>query len=302
MPINLVEVNSSLYTTVKEARSEYDLDVVISKVAVVGGKTALWIGRMACEKLPEDEGMTWVSGDLMFAEQPFSRNRLHIHMDFSKEEMCKKLEGLFDLVVIDQSTVKGIRGDFIARFTRFLKPGAESKFIFEACPYICAYSNKIEKPMNNFGSLSLPSSVMSAEREFKDRLFDKYLEKHSFRPNDLKEKGYAAYQAFLKEAANHLKETGHKDYEAFVKEVSEDYVKDMGERWLPAFQSYIIEKLKKEGGMTSPQQQACIDAREDTYEHIKNYFHNVEFFKDTDYPYPTNFNNREFYIATAPKG
>jgi hypothetical protein len=62
-----------------------------------------------------------------------SPDRLHICTNFKDQKNLQKFYELFDEVLVDESTTKGLGEHFISQLTLLLKPRSTSKMIFEAC-------------------------------------------------------------------------------------------------------------------------------------------------------------------------
>ncbi len=132
------------------AKADYKLGDTIAKIKSLqleGKSICLFIGRTPLECLPSDrneakENEIWVSADISFSpcndtqftpeliESSDLTQRLHLWLDFNEQENVKLIEGLFDTIVIDKSTVQFIKDDFAKRFS-ILFHDAESVLIFQ---------------------------------------------------------------------------------------------------------------------------------------------------------------------------
>lgn len=167
-------------------KSDYDLKSVVNQIESLSStdqKVCLFIGRHANEPLPNEENAVWVSGDICLAYEPYSlKDRLHLCLDFTDINELAKLQGLFDKIVIDQSTCKflSIEGGFISHFARLLKPSDESCLIFESTPYMggCGPGEWVHEALfiNNYSSLLMPMKVMKTDMKRDKEIYQEYLE------------------------------------------------------------------------------------------------------------------------------
>lgn len=127
------------------SKKDYKLSETINKIKHIqaqGMSICLFIGRTPYERLPPDyneakESEFWLSGDIflipcekheVLKEVPTIDN--HLWFDFNQQEGLDLIKGLFDKIVIDQSTVKCLENDFAKRFASLLR-NSESEMIFE---------------------------------------------------------------------------------------------------------------------------------------------------------------------------
>ena len=173
---------------VKQQLSEEEIEKLnqlgvgaILKASTEGKKVGLIIGRCKDQPVPVEDGWLWVAGNIE-GDPAVLKNRVDLQMDFNDSETIERLEGVFDRVVVDFSTLKFIHGPW--RFLRpLLKPSPESQLITEKLkgtlgirfdldePYIdCAegsicYSPKKERAEN--GRLFQEWKDQVGETEFK---------------------------------------------------------------------------------------------------------------------------------------
>src|ERR1700722_9389228 len=102
----------------------------IKAIRKLGIKVCLFICRTENESLPVEAGKYWVSGDRV-VKGSFPPGRIHLWADFTNEEHLKIYYGLFEIVVIDQSSAKLLGTDFISRCVKLLYPSQDATFIFE---------------------------------------------------------------------------------------------------------------------------------------------------------------------------
>lgn len=110
-----------------------------------GKKLCLFVGRTDCEPLPDDgDDTVWVSLDNRTSGQ-IPSDRIHLCADFNNYRGFIALQGFFDTIVVDYSVWKFAQNDLgfnrtkntyirspIEHFHSLLKPGSNSKFIFES--------------------------------------------------------------------------------------------------------------------------------------------------------------------------
>lgn len=129
-----------------KSKENYNLGETVAKINQLqqeGKKICLFIGRTPYEKLPSDNGEAkvnefWLSADLTLKstegheelkDSPGIENRPFIWLDFNHQEGLELIHGLFDKVVIDNSTTKSLEDDFAKRFAVLLRD-SDSELIF----------------------------------------------------------------------------------------------------------------------------------------------------------------------------
>jgi hypothetical protein len=270
----------------EEMEANYSLDETaqkIEKLSQSDDRVCLFIGRTGNEPLPREENAIWISGDIQFATEPYSlEERIHIWHDFTDEKGLSKFQGLFDKIVIDQSTCKALGNDFISRFARLLKPSSQSVLIFEKTPYTSCYHETIEQPKNIYSSLLVPISYLTTDQENDQKHLEEY-EKN----NDQSQRD--------------------DDFIAFKQQLFEVHPSWVGlftdEDLESQFCEYIIQRLRSEHNDPTLCDKLEEWAIQDTKEHTEQIFQKVEFFEDRPYPYPTNYSKERnsFFIATGIK-
>jgi hypothetical protein len=272
-------------SSLEELRATYDLEGTIQTIKNLSQgdkKICLFIGRVGDEPLPEEEGVIWVSGDIGFATRPYSlKERIHIVHDFTDEEGLSRLHGLFDKIVVDQSTCKDLGDDFISCFARLLKPTSQSVLIFEKTPYLAGFSSTVEQPENHYANLTMPCSYLITDQENDDKYFKEYE-----KTNDLSQKGND-FRAFRQQLID------SKSWEAELADEDQDLTN--------AFRMYIIQKLRAEHNHPSLRNKAFEWATQNTKEHTEQIFQKVEYIEGRPYPYPTNYSTDKdaFFVATG---
>jgi hypothetical protein len=145
----------------KTQKVAYPFGETIAKIQSLqaeGKKICLFIGRSPFEELPSDHGEAkenevWISADiLLISSEGRSKNlngeqlhlenyqtmknpldinrRLHLWLDFNQQEGLQLVQGLFDKVVIDNSTAHIFKDNFTQRFSILLH-APESEIIFQ---------------------------------------------------------------------------------------------------------------------------------------------------------------------------
>lgn len=139
----IIEISEHLNST-----ESYSLEQAIIKIrnfAKEEKKLCLFLGRSDEEVVPQEDDAVWISLDISVSAKP-SPNRLHLQMDFNDSTEMAKIKGLFDKVIVDQSTFKFIRDKPWKRLSELLKPSIESLLITEAHPgSICYFDHNNPK-------------------------------------------------------------------------------------------------------------------------------------------------------------
>lgn len=276
------EVSEQIEKKVLEFTYDFEENVSkIKKLSMLDQKICLFIGRCADERLPIEKGCFWVSGDLHLAEKSFSSDRIHLRCDFTKPEQLIKLNGLFDKIVIDQSTCKFMEGDFISRFALLLKESSSSQLIFEVTPYM--YNPGLEtKEFENYFS----HAIFSLNYLSKDFDEDKSL--------------YLEYQA------NVSSEEKQFDLKAFKEEegVQSNSWKCEPENIEAQFRNYIIKKIRLQTNNPTQMDQLRSRLIDSTQNHVGLIFQQVERIEHSTFPYETNYSQPgkdRFFVATGIK-
>jgi hypothetical protein len=138
-------------------KDAYKFGEILNKIQILQmhGKTiCLFIGRTPFEELPSDrreakENEVWISADPALispegfpedSEGPMTLTKyknlslnpdlIHLWLNFNEQKDLEQIQGLFDKVVIDQSTTKMFENNFTQRFSILLRT-PESELIFE---------------------------------------------------------------------------------------------------------------------------------------------------------------------------
>ena len=142
-----------------------------------GKKIGLVIGRCKHQPVPMQDGWLWVAGNIV-GDPAVLENRVDLNMDFSESDTIQKLEGMFDRVVVDISTLKFIDGAW-QRVAPLLKPLPSSDLITETTKGCMGLLPMIEEVKIDCaqGSICYPMSFSSKEMKNNDRLFQEWKDK-----------------------------------------------------------------------------------------------------------------------------
>lgn len=250
----------------------------IHKAAAKGMKIGLVIGREVDQPVPQQEGWLWVSGNLDGAPA-ILENRVHLQMDFNKDETCEKLHGLFDQVVVDTETLKFMSKPW-SRFVSLLKVEPTSQLITERLHAVTLDPKASEFRVDpESGTSYFTQEMMDREWEQEDEFYDEWESACS------DEQWAALSEEFLSQKSPEDREY----YEAKEEEFYNDFRRHILDTFLP-------ERFQ------------CIpEARRLGIEAIKDYlptlFENVELVEN--HPYPTregfDLSKESYFVLTGPK-
>ena len=156
--------------------NQLGIDTIL-KASTEGKKIGLIIGRDKDQAVPIEEGWLWVAGNIR-GDPAILENRVDLQMNFSDEGTIQKLEGMFDRVVVDISTLKFIRGAW-QKVTPLLKPLLSSELITETstgCMDLLPDIQEVQVDCLN-GSIEFPFSFQSREMKENRLLFQKWKDK-----------------------------------------------------------------------------------------------------------------------------
>ncbi len=273
----------------EKIQENYSFEEVVQKVKNLSTgnlKVCLFVGRVGDEPLPNEEGEVWISTDINFASKPYSLDqRIHIWCDFQDEARISKFYRLFDKVVIDQSTCKGLGENFIFTSAALLKPSPESIFICEITPRMYGYPYDIKQPVNHFSIALIPYTFLREDDEKDGEYWEGYLKNEQQRKGDV--------LLFSQRLLNF--------YEVDLDEQEKEdlmYLRAEG-MWTNNFRDFIIKRIRSEENDPSLVSEAQKWAIQDTKEHIGKFFQEVKLFTNTPYPYLTNYRSKadEFFFA-----
>ncbi len=136
----------------------YDFSAVIEeaiKAKKQGKKICLVIGRRPSEESPHEakqakHNEVWFSADIsMLKEDLFHpRANRHFWLDFNDSQTLQALKGMFDSIVIDESTPKELKGDFANQLGILLR-SKDSQLMFKADP---GYRLDVDEKEHTFNS------------------------------------------------------------------------------------------------------------------------------------------------------
>lgn len=146
-------------------KEKYKLGEMIAKIHTFhseGKSICVFPGRTPYEKLPSDnneakENEVWIALDISIIssegrneliETPGIDQRIFLWIDYNQQEGLELIKGLFDKVVIDQSTTKAFSNDFAKRSAVLLR-NSKSELIFEM-PFLTSYGTDISVTETKF--------------------------------------------------------------------------------------------------------------------------------------------------------
>lgn len=145
-------------------KTAYKIDDVFARIHQAkkdGYKVALFMGRGNLQTMPEEQGWKWFSLDRDMEE---GKNDHHLAMDFNDREAMKKIQKLFNKVVVDFSTLKFVDSPLWIRLKALLVPEPDSELITEASVgYGFMYISEPDfSPMD--GTMNLPMSMLNDKK------------------------------------------------------------------------------------------------------------------------------------------
>lgn len=250
----------------------------IYNAAAKGMKIGLVIGREVGQPVPQKEGWLWVSGNLDGAPA-ILESRVHLQMDFNKDETCEKLHGLFDRVVVDTETLKFMFKPW-SRFKSLLKIEPTSQLITERLHAITLDPKASEFRVDPEAGISyFTQEMMDREYEEADEFYDEWESTCS------DEQWEALTDKFWSQQTPSSREF----YEAQEEEFHTD------------FKRHILDT-------NIPDRFQCMpEARKRGIEAVKDYlptlFENVEMVENRPYPTREGFDlsKESYFVLTGPK-
>lgn len=186
----------SIQNQLKGLQQEYNPETIVKSIRemrLLDKKICLFMCKRENEELPKEEGCLWVSGDIEVSGI-ISATRLHIWANFNVEQQLEKFYGLFDKIVIDQSSVKFLGNNFASRFIKLLHPSPDAEFIFENT-FNTSYIN-IEEPCTTEDSVTFPLNFLNKDRVIQDEWFEKMYPQESSQYKELFETYYLNIEQF----------------------------------------------------------------------------------------------------------
>lgn len=238
-----------------------------------GSKLGIFVGRNDDQSIPNEEGWTWCSLDRAPTQNGLAENRLHLRMSFNDEDEMKKIQGIFDKVVLDRSVIKFMDDPWITlKNLLVLKPHAE--LVTESWAGVAGVENE-GKYIPEKAIMMIPMEDFLLHDLLKKRAFNRWKQKTG------EEKVEAFYQEFVSRKAQE-KEEGF---------VSSGFEQDLKSE----FQQHILE--------THNIEPKPIDRVPELLQHIQN--HLLGLFKEVElvpgpYPYIGPNNEERYWTARHP--
>lgn len=107
----------------------------IEKLAKQGQSLCCFLCRTGIQSLPKEPNRVWISIDHAPLSQKLQDGRLHLQINLKDPKQVKRIQGLFDMVVLDCSSLKFfINSTPYRTFGLLLKDHEQSKLLMEARP------------------------------------------------------------------------------------------------------------------------------------------------------------------------
>ncbi len=269
-------------------KANYKLGEMIAKIVAFqseGKVVCLFIGRTPYEKLPSDyqdeaeANEVYIAADISIIspegheelkDLPGIDQRVFIWMDFNQQEGLLLIKGLFDKVIIDLSTTKGLNNDFANRFAVLLRNN-KSRMIFDNCNSI---GMPLCPPVEQFSFDTQKYTLLVPQNQFFEK--DEMLISNCY-GNYILIKTQEEIQA----DKNFFKE------EFYVSE--ED----------PSFDVYFKSHIAKKYEQTGDNWVAEIFGQS-LKSHLESRYHVVEYHRKENYPYTSHYslrNNTDNYFV-----
>lgn len=275
-------IASSDPETIATDENSYQFGEAVKKIDDLrkeGKKICLFIGRNASEKLPSDcnesdPNEVWISADIQMRNL-LSPNRIHLWIDCNQQEAIETLQGLFNKIVIDQSTTKALYNDFAKRFS-ILFSSQDSSLLFEAFHGMYLMGSQFAFDPNRY-EITIPLREISMATRRERELFENWGKKsEEEKTKDLTE--FFSEQSVPKTQSHPL----------FKQEFTKFLTKKAG---IP-HHSMIKTQFIMEGGLLFKS-------------YLETRFHHVEYHSNEPFPYSTNYRNLQgkdsFFIVNNPK-
>lgn len=262
----------------REKKANYKLGELIEKINSFheqGKQVCIFIGRTPYEKLPSDykdtneakENEVWIGLDICFISpegcqelknSPGIDERMYLWFDCNQQEGLHLIKGLFDKVVVDNSTAKGFDNDFVKRFSVFLR-NSKSELIF---PNPLNTGMPIYPPVEQFEFHTQSYLLIVPQDQYFER--DKIMVSECYRNytlNNTKEKIQSDKNTFAEET--YIQEGDESFEEYFQQSIAQRY-EQTADDWV---QQIGISKIKS---------------------HLEGLYHSVEHHAKKKYPYSFN--------------
>ncbi len=250
-----------------------------------GKKLCLFVGRTPREPLPSDRGEAkpdevWVSLDESNAGPAVSADRIHLQFNFNHQNLIRKLNKKFDLIVVDFSVIKFLSDDFANRF-RVMFRTSETRMMFESSLGI-HQEKDIPKPIfsTDHYMVTSPISMTLEDIERKEAHVEEYRAKTSAEQQKID------WDAFMKKEGNSL-------LESFAEwpESEKKHELEIGFR----------EFLAEQAGIKDRDEEIVEFGKQRLKAHLEKTFAHVELIEDRPYPYETHYQRNSYFIVSNPK-
>lgn len=250
----------------------------IHNAAAKGMKIGLVIGREVDQPVSQREGWLWVSGNIE-GDPAILENRVHLQLDFNQSETCDLLQGLFDTVVVDASTLKFMSAPW-SRFAALLKPEPSSMLITERMKVLTQNkkSDEFRVDLEN-GTIYFSMDMQIKEWEEEDAFYEEW------ETNCSEEEGLRLSEEFLNS----------------LNQVDREYYSSDKHEFNIAFRKYILDTFLPDRYQCLPEARRLgINAIKD---HLSTLFDRVEMVENRPYPTREDFDssNRSYFVLTGPK-
>lgn len=249
----------------------------IKDLSLRGNKIGLFIGRTLKEELPVEENVVWISFDKIVEGDLSSR----LHIVGNINQIDKKLEGLFDKVVVDQSTWKFFDEDPIPYLKGLLKINSTSELIFENAFQVVSFRDDL--PENEFdyssGLLNISMQNLYSYETETEAYFENFCVLHGGLENIKATEEYASFLALIAD-----------DYDSY----------DGEEDIFEAFKEHIISG----SGIQNPFTEFKDLAEKQMVDRLQKVFDQALLIKNSTYPYWTHYSKPgldQYYRAVGPK-
>jgi hypothetical protein len=265
----------------------YQLDHEIDRIKGISptNQVALIMGRDLSDNPsnhlpPAQEKMTWVSLDIHGKEHSL-QSRIHLMIDFNTSQL-EKINGLFDLVVIDPYVLKYYIHPVVwGRLAALLKPSGEliSETVNDQTNGITEMSQ--DELANTFRfEYSIPIDELNAVEQQNEAVYQEY----KTNAENFEEE----FQQFLLRERQDWEECGQ-DFDSFPMQMHE-----------ATFKQAILNKLPQPAEDIYQKSQRL--HVEKTEKHLKTLFESVEIVKGKPFPYQSTDRYHDFFILKHPKG
>jgi hypothetical protein len=247
-------------------------EVVIKHLRVakeIGLKVGIFVGRREEQSIPNEQGWLWCSLDHAL-ENPLP-GRLHFSMDFNDSNAMQQIQGLFDKVVLDISTLRSLNDPWLTLKNLVVhEPHAE--IIAESLPG-CGIVENIDDVIYDArrAKMTCPTLDLFINKKRADKAYDAWEKALGA------EQVEAEFQQFL---------SSRSPDSLFPAETIKDQKLD--------FKNHILKTLPVEKIDRRP---GFLEAIRD---HLKGLFHEVTLVDDTPFPYQDGPVKEQHWVLRNP--